>query len=199
MDFEMVIALNPCNGSVWTSANRKSVFEWLFGKRGYCEMASDDEPDRFYMVCLTGIDGLNTTNGENGYVKISGTMLPFSYKKYSSTFSVISGGSISVTSEQNFRNQDDTRYNYPEIIITITSAPTTGTIQIGTLTIDNCANGEVITINNELKTIHSSINGYSKAGDSNFSWVRLDNGINSIPYTGSSANITVNARYKMIM
>ena len=189
---------NNENPLKWDYANINKITRWLL-KPYFCEFTSEDTPELiYYFKCLGITKKLN--HNKHGVLEV--TFQPESNYGLTSTlyFSHICHEKLDTYIDnvsnigenyfpkieiiQHSKNKDDIIINNKDV----SKEP---------LVVKNLEYGEKVTIDNQMKTIESSL-GVNRLNDINRSWIELKYGINNFSITGE-CQINIVCQFPMII
>lgn len=175
-----------------TRERRSEIYKWLVGRNGYkkLQIVQDDLNAIYFNAIFTEAKDIFHGNDMYGISVTAACDSPYAYEepvKYTATSSV---------SAEIYNDSDIEDYIYP--VIKITMASSGGDISIingnentRAFTFTGLSGGEVVAIDNRLKTIESS-SGVRRLSAFNKNWFRLLPGVNTITVIGSgTVEITV--------
>ena len=195
---ELDVTFAKYNGR-WTFDERRE-FARLLDTDDYVEFyyQEKDEPVKVHFVKYTG--GVDiTTNGERrGYIPVHFRCdSPFSYSQMYTTVNDLSG--ITVPTIIAITNNGDDML-YPELWI---EKVENGSVSIKQLTnggtectINNLLDGEIVYIDHEDGSIHSSLSDTYRYGNHNGNYIQLVRGVNNLQVTGK-CRLQWKYRYKI--
>jgi len=190
----------------FTSNFRKSVFEWLYGERKYCDFISNDNTDKVYKIIFTSPLQFSTVNLLDGYFDLSAIAYPFAYTTVKSyNYKVASTPTeIIINNLTNVQNYDGTFNYYPIIYADLTGSSSSIKLvnksdnnRIFEITSLNTL--EELYIDNNLKIINSSVSNANRFENLiNKQWFRLVKGENKIDvYT--TCNLNIQCQYPILV
>jgi phage-related protein len=188
-ELEFTFTINSCATplSTWNLAGRKTVFNWIYGSRGYIDVISDDDLSKIYKCVFTSPLQLQTVDLNKGYFTVSAICLPHCYNSATPTTYTIGATPLtySIINGQNVMNADMTYNYYPSLTIvpTGTSFKWTNASDAGRVfEITGCSAGETIVVNGADKTIVGSVTPNLISSLTGKLWPRLVYGTNSITF-----------------
>ena len=169
-----------------TAKDGQLAQKWLFGRQIYkpLQIMQDDMQDVYYNCFLIKPLILRVGNEIVGFDFTVHCDTPFGAKTFPKTLSYSYGDDVISTSFNFFNDTDNNYYSYPSLSITMNNIG-------GNITLTNVQDNnrqfqltgllanEVITINNDLQIITSSL-GIQRLGNFNLNWFRLLPNLNTI-------------------
>jgi phage-related protein len=197
-ELEFTFTLNtPATPTVtWTTANRKAVFNWIYGSRGYVDIISNDDLTKIYKCVFTSPLQLQTTDLTKGYFTVSAMCLPHCYTATTPTTYTIGAAPVahSIVNGQNVMNADMTYNYYPSLIITPTGTSfkwTNASDSGRVFEVTGCSAGEVVTVVGASKLITGSVSSNLIATLTGKLWPRLVYGTNVITFSTAGTCVMV--------
>ena len=180
-----------------TAKDGQLIQKWLFGQLTYKPLQIiQDDMDQIYFNCfLIKPMILRVGNEIIGFDFTVHCDSPFGGKTFPKILSYDYPDDVISTSFNFFNDTDNTYYSYPSLSITMNNIG-------GKITLTNVQDNnrqfqltgllanEVITINNDLQIITSSL-GLSRLGNFNLNWFRLLPNLNTILVQGNISNLSM--------
>ena len=193
LEFDASITAN----SELTSQDANLCQKWLFGRQVYkpMQIMQFDMQNIFFNCFLIKPKILRVGNEIVGFDFTVHCDTPFGAKTFPQTLSYDYGDDVASASFKFFNDSDNNYYSYPSLSITMNNIG-------GNITLTNVQDNnrqfqltgllanEVITINNDLQIITSSL-GLQRLGNFNLNWFRLLPNLNTILVQGNISNLSM--------
>ena len=179
----------------------RDIMRWLNRREFLPFIAYDDTElgkDKCYYLASFNVEKIVSDDAVVGLRLNMETNSPFGYGEEQELICTIDDNSIVYTDVS-----DEIGYIYPRLEITCEAA---GSLQLNNdrmdtpMIINNCANGEIITVDGENQIISSSVSSHNIMNDFNFNFFRIINSYeNRVNVISSSIPITLKMSYTPII